>query len=101
MSIVAEGEGHPFVFETAALTDRIKQLQTDLGLENSFTNENSVGWTLRKLRLSRPRKGKNRRRWQTSRKEVDELARAYGLTRENAENAENDGNAEDEVEEGR
>ena len=57
----------------------------------SFADERRAGWALKRLRLSRPPKGKNRRRWQIGRKELDDLLRAYGLTQRNAENA---GNAE-------
>ena len=96
MSMVAEVGGDRFIFETATLTARIKQLEEEIGLDSLLTNEKSVGWTLRNLRLSRPPKGKNRRRWQISRQEITDLVRAYGLVQENAENAEN---ADDEDEE--
>jgi hypothetical protein len=97
-----QDEADPLIFETATLTATMKDLAEADGMGmslGSFADERRAGWALKRLRLSRPPKGKNRRRWKISRKDLDDLLRAYGLTQGNAENADKAENANDEKEE--
>ena len=94
-----QDEADPLIFETATLTATMKDLAEADGMGmslGSFADERRAGWALKRLRLSRPPKGKNRRRWKISRKDLDDLLRAYGLMLENAENAGNAENADDQ-----
>jgi hypothetical protein len=70
-------------FKTADLTNEVNRLaeEDDLGTpEKPFTNRGRVGWSLRRLRLSRPDgKAADRRGWLVSLADVEGLAAAYGI----------------------